>query len=99
LKRVEVEEKKKKEEEKKRRKAEEEQRKKEEAKAALAATEVKKKVDVEKAGMEKGKKRDREDSVTGTRMVEGVILWYSQEEAVCDHCKKSREQCLWRNGP
>jgi hypothetical protein len=58
-------------------------------KVVLAATDAKKKVE-----MEKGKKRDREDSVT--RLHEDGSVWFSQEGAVCEDCKKSGEQCLWR---
>jgi hypothetical protein len=95
LKRVEAEEKKKKEaEERKRRKAEED-RKKEEAKAVLAAAEAKKRAETEKA--ETGKKRGREDSGEGTRMVEDGVVWYTQSDAVCEPCDKSGEVCLWRD--
>ena len=97
MKRVEAEEKKKKEEERKKRKAEEEQRKKDEAKAALAATEAKKRAETEKAGT--GKRKDRDDSGMGTRLYEDGLTWFSQEGVVCEHCEKSRVRCLWMNTP
>jgi hypothetical protein len=89
LKRIEAEVKKQEEEERERGKVEEGQKKKEEAK-------VKKRAEAEKrAEVEKAKKRGRDE--LGTRLFENRVLWYLQEGAVCEPCKKSRENCLWRD--
>src|SRR5882724_6024125 len=49
---------------------------------------------------DKGKKRDREESVevtVGTMISEDGIMWYLKEGRVCKWCEKAGAKCFWRD--